>query len=305
MALEFSVIALEKIRLDAYLCEILKISRRQARNYCDNALVKVNGRYSRSGNLIKHGDCVFIASEPIQALPGQVPSSLKIDVIYQNEDFLILNKPVASHCVRLKSSDPETIADFLAINFAETITASNDIRESGLVNRLDYYTSGIILAAKSKIAWQQLRRSQSKMLKTYYALVWGRAAVQKINLALKNKNNFKVMPDEQGVETIETNIISSQIIKYNGNIFSLVKLQGHAFKRHQLRAHLSHIGNPLVGDEIYQGENSDILNREGFFLHSENIKFQYDNSDFDFTAKSLELDKIKKIWGQSPFSEIL
>ena len=294
--LEFSFFAPEKIRLDACLCEIMRISKREARNYCDNSFAKINGRTSKSGNLVGFTDLVSIELSLVPVVPGKINSTLDLEILHEDEDIIVINKPVATHCVRLKNSDAETIADWLANYCPQTLVASKDIRESGLVNRLDFFTSGVLLAAKSNKIWQDLGiiQTEKQMLKTYFALVDQRTYPQTINLPLENKSTTKVIIADSG-RPAKTELVWANAIKYGNAIYSLVKLQGHAFARHQLRAHLSHLGNSLTGDEAYGGSNSRILGREGFFLHSENLKFEFKGRLLNILAKSKELEKLKSL----------
>lgn len=278
----------------------MKLSKREARNYCENGLAKVNGKSSRAGSLISYTDLISIELSLDPVVPGKINSSLNLEILHEDEEIIVINKPVATHCIRLKNSDSETIADWLANYCPQTLQASKDIRESGLVNRLDYFTSGVLLAAKSDKAWQELGRIQAdkQMLKTYFALVDGRTFPQTINLVLKNKNNSKVIASEvteTNGKLTKTELVWANLFKYDGISLSLVKLQGHAFTRHQLRAHLSFIGNPLTCDDAYGGSKSNLLRREGFFLHSENLKFEFKGKLLNFSAKSIELEKLKSL----------
>ncbi len=286
-------------RLDTYVARALNCSRKEARVLVEQGRVIV-GKHplSKNGFLLKADSLVsFIQNssdhaqedselvEKITLRPTLVREMGGIESfcskIHEDEDLLVLDKRRAVHCVRQTNSDEICIADALAFLNPKASENSPNPLEGGLVNRLDFYTSGIVLAAKSRESWEKLHKLflSDKVEKSYLALVYGRPSSDKAllehylelkksaarvyvrDLAVENSDTPPAdRPDAKGQKvTIEV-----QVEKEFGR-FSLLRVNAQHLSRHQIRAQLSFAGYPLVGDELYGSKDklADAV-KEGF-----------------------------------------
>ena len=148
------------VRLDFALSQnIACLSRAKARVLCESGFVLVNEEIVKKfGKICSKGDVVSVCCSvsPIVARSTKQNQEFELDIIDQDDYLLILNKPRNVHCVTLSDNDPLTIADAIVNKYPECFNASSDKREGGLVQRLDFFTSGIIIAARSKEIWKKI-----------------------------------------------------------------------------------------------------------------------------------------------------
>ena len=282
----FSYISKTHTRLDVLISSCLKISKNKAGNYCDNGFVSVDRKIRKSGYSINEKSEIIIKQKIEDLIPGNSPNSskLEIKIAYEDSDLIILDKPRNIHCVRKEKNEEPTIADFLADNYPSSIYATENTKESGLINRLDYQTSGLILAAKHKEAADELRKiqKQKKIEKTYQAIVKNFPKTKVICSGfIHNKNNSVAISEEQKDYT--TRIISAE--RFSKNLY-LLEIKGTNFYRHQIRAHLASIGSGLIGDSLY---NKDSKYKQ-LFLHSCKIKLNIYEKEIAINSE------IKKEW---------
>lgn len=179
-----------------------------------------------------------------------------IEVLYEDDDVLVMNKPsgTLSHA---KGLTPEefTVADFVRRH----MHAADDSIRPGIVHRLDRDTSGIIIAAKHDEAKSFLQTQfQSRKAKKTYLAVLGGTPVQsraKIDIPLarnpKRPSTFRIDPKGKSAQTVYSVIASAEK-------FSFVELKPITGRTHQLRVHMAYINTPIVGDVLYGGEKSPI-----------------------------------------------
>lgn len=231
-----------------------------------------------------------------RARPELVKESQNLKVLWQDEKALAIEKPAFMHSIRQDFEDPVCLSDVLVAGFPDLELVGRSNLEGGLVQRLDFYTSGVMLAAKDRGAWDELHRQfiSDKTEKTYLALVEGRVKKQVIRKTIDpsaSRKRVKVLEGSSfGEEDKEntpaqklqiTEILDSQGFSKQPEL-SLVLVRARNVVRHQVRAHLASIGRPLVGDVLY-GSNSSLpeavvkkdlrKEKEGFFLHARTIKF--------------------------------
>ena len=290
--MEFKVpVEYKSVRLDLFISKRLNnLGRRQIKSLIQQGHVHVNQRpLLKPGFLLRVDDLISIADEFTEPTSASrlMGADHKLQVLYEDEYLLAVFKPRAMHSVRLKPSDGLTLADSIAAYCPEALSASADEREAGLVQRLDYYTSGVILAAKSEELWQTLHQMLKceQINKHYYALVEGHvpASVQFIDQPIKlTRGEKKVKLDLEG-EMAETSIIYARPIESAALKSSLVKVAAKRARRHQIRAHLSYLSNPLIGDMLYDSNynleqlclSGINLSEEGFYLHAESVEFKH------------------------------
>lgn len=274
-------------RLDAFISAKEGISRQVARSMIDAGEVSVNGKKSRSGARLAIGDEVQLDRQhvPARVRPELVNLEKQIlPVVFEDEHLVVIEKPRGMDSVVHRIEDPITVADILSKQFPETATASEDIRESGLVHRLDYSTSGLLIAAKTKEAWHLLHESlfKEELEKSYIALVEGVLEKEELIDAMicMPRNSPKVFVEwGEGPHYVEaqTEVKSVSEFEKNGMRYSFVQANASRARRHQIRAHLAHITHPLVGDELYGATTklSEVHEslKNGFFLHASSIEF--------------------------------
>ena len=198
-----------------------------------------------------------------------------IEVIFEDEDVLVMNKPsgTLSHA---KGLTPEefTVADFVRRHMHEADDESN---RPGIVHRLDRDTSGIIIAAKDEAAKKHLQRQfqDRKAKKTYIAVVNGTPKQSEafIDLPLarnpKRPSSFRVDPKGKSSQT------SYKVLGSNDK-YSVIELKPITGRTHQLRVHMAYIGTPIVGDVLYEGGKSP-LNR--LCLHAQSLEITLPSSE--------------------------
>ncbi len=262
-------------RLDVFLCEKLNLSRRRAVFLIKNGMVLVNGKPSKKGEILQHGDEIFVKEHPIE----EVPPDFEIDlpVIFENEDIIAIKKPAGIPVEPVKPGEKETVANFIKTKFPETAEFGLTKRSCGILNRLDTMASGIILSAKNRKAFSYLRTlfQERKILKEFEVLVSGRIEKNgKITLPLAHhpKNKKKMI-------VVEENTI------YRGKAYPAITIYkpekycpDHTHLcvviktgvTHQIRVHMSYINHPVIGDTLYGGPPAERL-----YIHLRKLRFQW------------------------------
>jgi len=306
-------------RVDLFLSEnIADLSRNQARDLCENQQVFINGNPAAPGDSLEAGDTVEVIGYLGPVLAGAKETALPPDfaMLYEDEHIVAAAKPRKMASVRLRHEDPPTLADCIASCCARCVGASPDPREAGLVQRLDFYTSGIVLAAKDRAAWEGLRKQlfAEKVEKTYLALVEKRPVKKRytVNLPLVQSRDGKSMSvgkEKDAREPVQLAAITEVTVvgqfELGSKWFSVVRAKGRRMRRHQVRVHLASSGHALVGDTLYGSENTlnDALpwaagEEEGFLLHAQDIRLQHPISgkEMHFQCSSDYFRKLSKLF---------
>ncbi len=273
-------------RLDKFVVgKCPKFSRSYIQKLIKKENVLVNGQPEKSGHSILCGDCIEI--KIISSKNKKIkPVSLKLNIIYENKDILVLYKPagIVVYPPSLYYSK-DTIAGALIIynnNFRK-------VERYGIVHRLDKDTSGIIVVAKNNKAKEYLisQFKERKVIKKYIALIEGclkpkqgivespigRSGRDKTKMHIALENEGKYAKTEYKVLNYYKNLTLLEVIPFTG-------------RTHQIRVHFASIGYPIVGDTSYGPRRKKIsINRQ--FLHAKYLKFRLPNTKkwVDFECK--------------------
>ena len=259
------------------------ISKSQAAKMCKRGQILVNQEPSKPGRIVNKGDEIIIKEiiEKVCARDEIGKKILPLDVVFEDAHLIIINKPREMHCVTLTQEDEPTLADGLVALSKCFLCASTDGREAGLVQRLDYFTSGLIMAAKNLDIWKALHEMFlcGEIKKYYIALVEGSLKDEKLVIETQlvdagHSVNVKIgkIGDLKRTEV--------SILKETGQGASLVKIRADRAHRHQIRAHLAYMGHPLVGDDLYGSTSTlkqinNLLPERGFLLHASELNFKH------------------------------
>jgi len=206
-------------------------------------------------------------------------------ILYEDEELFIISKPAGLHSVMLKKSENISLAELLLNNNPFLAEVSNKTEDAGLLQRLDYDTSGCILGAKNKSAWDALFNAlkNGQIQKTYLAISEG---IFKENTELrtfigeKGRHSHKVQiirtPHQKRI--LEAFSIFSPLSNNKDLNLSLILASAPTARRHQIRAHLAYLGFPLLGDTLYGAMNSYYFSKRGFFLHANQLTLNHPSS---------------------------
>jgi 23S rRNA pseudouridine1911/1915/1917 synthase len=266
-------------RLDLYLVRRgLAASRRDARAMAAAGNVRVNGRRCRKGRSLAASDSVEVIA-PAQAAAITPDPRLPLEVLYTDQELLIVNKPGLLPCHPLRLNHRPSLMGAVVARFGQAAHAGSNPLEGGLVHRLDNGTSGATMAALTGAAFARLRNAlkSGKIARRYLALVAGA-----LNDALeldapiahhpRNRRKMTAMRDPKAAAKLKARpafTAAAPIHQVNG--FTLVAVTPRSGSRHQIRVHLAHAGFPIAGDELYGGSPIAPLPKGRFFLHLEEI----------------------------------
>jgi len=253
-------------KLVNYLKFEKSFSTRLTRKLLRNGCITLNGKTAYANDLLKAEDRIEVVlnSGDTQDI---APEDIPIDVIYEDEDLLIVNKPPFMVVHPTRRHQEGTLANAVIHYFRER--GQNYIVR--LVNRIDRDTSGLVMIAKSQFAHQAMAKQMDENVveKYYIAVVEG---------LIEGKGTINAPIDRPDAAAMKREVLDEgqpavthyEALKSGNNMSSLlIKLD--TGKTHQIRVHMSHIGHPIVGDHLYGKESPDI-NRQA--LHAYRLRFK-------------------------------
>ena len=218
-------------------------------------------------------------------------------IISENNDFLIIDKPSGLVVHPFDYSTEYTLIDFLQENYPEMFSIENTVTLQdkrtiplgGIVHKLDRDTSGIMVIAKNKETFDELKAQfrNHTILKKYLALVEG--IVQKdiftIDAPLgRSKKEYRQSTNPENPRGELRDAITDVEVIRNNTTTTLVQLSPKTGRTHQLRAHMSSIGHPIIGDKIY----GSVMESPRIMLHAESLTFTVNNEVYSFEAEAPE-----------------
>lgn len=262
----FQVLDLQAgVRLDTFVCLVVPVlSLRQARRAIEAGKVIIDDRSRPKGYHVRAGQIVRILRGPLslKSIPSEPTGS--VFVVAQNDDYAALFKPAGLHSESHGNSLEQGVDAFLPYLLPK--------RHGALLNRLDLETSGLVLVGLSVQAEDAYREWQDlgKVRKFYLLMVQGHLAgtlrlKHKIDSAKRRK--VKVFTEEADEVLRFTEVTPIRFFPESSTtLCRAMILKG---QRHQIRAHMSHAGHPIVGDQMYGGQNDG---RKTLHLHHERIE---------------------------------
>jgi len=244
------------------LCD--NVSRSQIQKAIKNHKLTLNNEIvSNLSMRIKVNDQINLLLEEEEQQTGIIPANIPLDIVYEDDDLIILNKS-SSMTVHLGAGNyKETLVNALLYHTDQLSTEGGEIRP-GIVHRLDKNTSGLMVIAKNNSAHRSLASQlESRTLKRKYkALVWGIIRPQEgsINqqIARSKLDRKRMTTVKSGGKVALTHYKTLEIFK--SGLFSLLECQLDTGRTHQIRVHLSHIGHSILGDQTYGNNKRKITN---------------------------------------------
>ncbi len=258
-------------RLDQFVAKNSELTRSRIKKLCDDGLVLVNDIKAKANKILKVGDVVEVEIPKAQEL-DLTPIDMELDIVYQDSDFAVINKPQGLTVHAGNGNKSSTLVNALLYHL-DNLSGINGVIRPGIVHRIDKNTSGLLVVAKNDSAHLSLAKQiQEKTCKRiYFALLEGNLKDDKGRIetfiARSEKDRTKMSVSKSGRLAITDYEV---VERYDG--YTLCKFSLQTGRTHQIRVHSKHIGHPVVGDPEYGYKNCK-FNLKGQLLHAKILEF--------------------------------
>lgn len=275
-------------RLDAFLTERTALTRSAAARLIEQGAATVNGGTSAKNYRLREGDAVALELPP--PTPDEaVPQDIPLDVAYEDEDLLVINKPCGMVVHPAPGNPDGTLVNALLYHCKDSLSGVGGVIRPGIVHRIDKDTSGLLVVAKNDASHLALSEQLKghRIDRIYYAIAIGnfredegtvdapigRHPVHRLRMAVIRGDDASARPAVTHWRVLARG-------EADGNAFTLLRCALETGRTHQIRVHLASIGHPLLGDPVYGGDGTRFESRHkawicGQCLHAGELHFRH------------------------------
>ena len=293
--LKFSVTYIyDTERVDTYLSLLADMSRNKVKKLIDDGFCQVNGKQVKSNKKLKTGDIVTLQVPEVQEVDITPNEDIPLDIIYQDDDFAIINKQQGLTVHAGNGTCNDTLVNALMAKL-DNLSGINGEMRPGIVHRIDKNTSGLLVVAKNDKAHVSLAKQiETKECKRiYYALLEGvlkqDSGQVKTFIGRDEKDRTKMAVTKFGREAITDYKVVTRYEKYTLCEFSL-----QTGRTHQIRVHAKYLKHPVVGDPEY-GYKNQKFNLNGQLLHAGKLVLTHPSTGKEMTFTCPLPDYFEKI----------
>ena len=261
-------------RIDVFAAGAAGVTRSRAAALVSEGLVSVNGKTVSKSCKVKKGDTVLITvSAPKEY--DIVPENIPLDIAYEDEDLLVVNKPKGMVVHPAAGNYSGTLVNALMFHCGSSLSGINGVMRPGIVHRIDKNTSGLLMVAKNDLAHTGLAAQikAHSFMREYEAVVYGNIKDEEgtVNAPIgRHPIKRKQMAVVNGGREAVTHY--KVIERFDG--FTHIGVRLETGRTHQIRVHMAYIGHPVAGDEVY-GPKKVITELGGQCLHAKKIGFTH------------------------------
>ena len=289
-------------RADVCVCEVSEgRTRSSVKKLFESGQVTVNGKAAKASQAIKAGETVEI-TYPEAVQYSARPEDIPIDIIYEDGDLAVVNKPQGMTVHLGNGNIDGTLVNALLYKL-DSLSGINGVIRPGIVHRIDKDTSGLLVVAKNDRAHLSLSKQieEKSCKRTYLALLEGNLKTDSgtvttyIGRSPQDRVKMAVVQPDKGKLAITDYCV---VARYDG--YTLCRFDLKTGRTHQIRVHAKHLGHPVVGDKVY-GIKKQKFNLNGQLLHAYRLSFVHPATlkEMTFEAPLPDyfreiLDKLKK-----------
>lgn len=295
----------------------LTLSRSQAQKLISDRLVWINNKNEKASYKLQEGDEITVEVPAPKAM-DLTPYDFPLDVTYEDEDVIVVNKPAGLVVHPAYGHENDTLINALIARNTPLSQSKEEFRP-GLVHRIDKGTSGLLVLAKNDKTHTSLAKQflNKTIHRRYWALCFSNKPIDKGTIETyltrdhKNRQRFQATKEDLG----KWAITHYETLAENSP-FRLLQLQLETGRTHQIRVHMSHIQNSIVGDDLYGGQKQAknlrnqrlknlILGMERFSLHAKELGFMHPTKKEFLTFSSPIPSDLHELFTLGGFSEFL
>ena len=254
-------------RLDRFLAAALAdVSRSQVKCLIEEGMVLVEGKPQKPGYRVKKGDIIHIQIPDTQEI-GLVPQDLPLNIVYQDNDVAVIDKPQGMVVHPAHGHWQGTLVNALLYQVKDLSGINGELRP-GIVHRLDKDTSGLLVVAKNDRAHRSLaeqiknRRARREYVAVVHGVIKESSGTIDAPIGRSTQDRKKMAVVKEGRPAITHYTVLRRF-----HSFTLVRVRLETGRTHQIRVHFSYIGHPVVGDKVY-GPSKSRFNLQGQALHA-------------------------------------
>jgi 23S rRNA pseudouridine1911/1915/1917 synthase len=285
-------------RLDRYLHERLpELSRSRIQDWIKSGRVRVNGAAQKRSHTLRGAEAIQV--DPAELTPLRAfPENMPLDILYEDDAVIAVNKPAGMVVHSGAGRNSGTLVNALLHRFGTLSGAGGELRP-GIVHRLDQFTSGVILVARTDAAHRHLAEqfASRKIEKIYLALVHGRVKSERGRLdAPIARDPVRRTRMTARLQRGRSAVTEYKVLQRFAKS-TLLEVRIGTGRTHQIRVHLAGIGHPVVGDKLY-GAPASPLGR--YFLHAHRITFALPGANQTMTVAAPLARELQEFLDASP-----
>ena len=271
----------EGLRIDKLISErIDSLSRSYVKNLIDDKKVFCNGKNVKASYVVSENDQVKMEIPPAQ-VPEIEPQDIPLDIIYEDSDVIVVNKPKNMVVHPAAGHYRDTLVNAIMYHCHGELSGINGILRPGIVHRIDKDTTGSVIICKNDIAHQSIadQLKEHSINRVYHAICYGIIKEDEGDVVApigRNPNDRKKMAVVNGGKYAETHY---RVLKrFENDGFTYIECRLKTGRTHQIRVHMAYIGHPLLGDEVYAGNRKSKFKTDGQCLHARILGFVHPKS---------------------------
>ena len=289
--LQYEVAAGEdSMRLDQYIAgRCMDLSRSYIQKLIKENRVTINDNVqSKSKTAGQEGDIVMVSLPDPKELEIK-PQDIPLDILYEDNDVLVVNKPKGMVVHPAPGHYEDTLVNAVLYHCRDNLSGINGVLRPGIVHRIDKDTTGALIVCKNDKSHQKIadQLRAHTITRSYRAIVYNNFSEEEgtiqAPIGRHPTNRKKRMVTEKNSKEAITHY---KVLDHLNHKFNYIECRLETGRTHQIRVHMSHIGHPLLGDEVYGPVNSKFKNLQGQTLHAATIGFIHPTTEeyMEFSA---------------------
>lgn len=263
-------------RIDKYLNLLMEsLSRSYLQNLLKDGCVTVNNKVIKANYRLRCDDQIRLLVPPA-ITPDIIPENIPLSVLYEDDDVIVIDKPKGMVVHPAAGHYKGTLVNALLYHCSGNLSGINGILRPGIVHRIDMNTTGSVIACKNDLAHAKIAEQlkEHSIVRKYQAIVCGNLKDDEGTIhTLIGRHHT----DRKKMAVVNTGgkdaITHYRVLKRFGN-YTYVECRLETGRTHQIRVHMSHIGHPLLGDEVY-GHKEKHFDLQGQTLHAKILGFRH------------------------------
>ena len=279
----------EGYRVDKLIAEIIdSFSRSFIKKLIDDGKVFCNDNTVKASLNVKEGDMIRMEVPPME-VPQIEPQDIPLDILYEDEDIVVVNKPKDMVVHPAAGHYRDTLVNAIMFHCKDNLSGINGVMRPGIVHRIDKDTTGSVMICKNDNAHRNIAEQlkEHSINRVYHAICYGvlkddEGDIETLIGRSKNDRKKMAVVTEGGKEAFTHYRV---IKRFPEDGFTYIECKLKTGRTHQIRVHMAHIGHPLLGDETYAPGRKSKFKTNGQCLHAKTLGFIHPT-----TGKYSELD---------------